>query len=123
MNLIATMKQEMLDVLTDNILSFWLDQMQDHEHGGFYGRMDGHCLLHPDAEKGAILNARILWAFSAAYRVLSRHTPDSPHLDEYPSIRRSNSTPSASSSTGSASMPVPPPTARPSTLPCSSSTV
>ena len=82
-NLVATMKQEMLDVLTDNILSFWLDQMQDHEHGGFYGRMDGHCLLHPDAEKGAILNARILWAFSAAYRVLSRHTPDSPHLDEY----------------------------------------
>ncbi|MBR1548432.1 MAG: AGE family epimerase/isomerase [Prevotella sp.] len=27
--------------------------------------------LHPEAEKGAILNARILWSFSAAYRVLS----------------------------------------------------
>ena len=44
--------------------------MQDVENGGFYGRMDGHMQLHPEAEKGAILNARILWSFSAAYRVL-----------------------------------------------------
>ena len=45
-------------------------EMQDVENGGFYGRMDGHMQLHPEAEKGAILNARILWSFSAAYRVL-----------------------------------------------------
>ena len=61
---------EMQDVLENNILHFWLDQMQDTENGGFYGRMDGHMQLHPQAEKGAILNARILWSFSAAYRVL-----------------------------------------------------
>ena len=30
--------------------------------------------MHADAEKGAILNARILWAFSAAYRVLGDKT-------------------------------------------------
>ena len=64
------MKREMQDVLEHNILRFWLDQMMDYEHGGFYGRMDGNCELHKDAEKGAILNARILWAFSAAFRVL-----------------------------------------------------
>ena len=64
------MKQEMQDVLQDNILCFWLDKMQDQEHGGFYGRIDGSGVLHPEAEKGAILNARILWSFSAAYRVL-----------------------------------------------------
>ena len=64
------MKQEMQDVLEKNILRFWLDKMVDREHGGFYGRIDGHGVLHPEAEKGAILNARILWAFSAAYRVL-----------------------------------------------------
>ena len=64
------MKQEMQDVLEKNILRFWLDKMVDREHGGFYGRIDGHGILHPEAEKGAILNARILWAFSAAYRVL-----------------------------------------------------
>ena len=66
------MKREMQDVLENNILSFWLQRMTDHEHGGYYGRMDGHYHLHVDAEKGAILNARILWAFSAAYRVLSK---------------------------------------------------
>lgn len=60
----------MQDVLESNILRFWLDKMQDRENGGFYGRIDGQGLLHPEAEKGAILNARILWSFSAAYRVL-----------------------------------------------------
>ena len=71
-NIVATMKKEMADVLQDNILRFWLDNMQDQEHGGFYGRMDGQGHLHPEADKGAILNARILWSFSAAYRVLSK---------------------------------------------------
>ena len=64
------LKREMQDVVENNILRFWLDQMMDYEHGGFYGRMDGNGELHKDAEKGAILNARILWAFSAAFRVL-----------------------------------------------------
>ena len=67
---INDMKSEMQDVLQKNILRFWLDKMIDHENGGFYGRIDGQGVLHPDAEKGAILNARILWSFSAAYRVL-----------------------------------------------------
>ena len=67
---IKMLKQEMQDVLEKNILRFWLDKMQDHENGGLYGRIDGQGALHPEAEKGAILNARILWSFSAAYRVL-----------------------------------------------------
>ena len=66
----TTLKSEMLDVLQNNILPFWINRMTDHENGGFYGRIDGHEVLHPEAEKGAILNARILWSFSAAYRVL-----------------------------------------------------
>ena len=69
---VKQMRAEMQDVLENNILRFWLDQMQDTENGGFYGRMDGHMQLHPEAEKGAILNARILWSFSAAYRVLGK---------------------------------------------------
>lgn len=68
--MIETLKKEMQDVVENNILRFWLDKMQDQENGGFYGRIDGHGALHKDAEKGAILNARILWSFSAAYRVL-----------------------------------------------------
>ena len=73
----------MLDVLESNILRFWLDKMQDPDNGGFYGRMDGHLRLYPEAEKGAILNARILWSFSAAYRVLSHLSSHTPHLAEY----------------------------------------
>ena len=68
---VQTLKREVQEVLTTNILPFWMNKMVDREHGGFYGRMDGTGVLHPEAEKGAILNARILWTFSAAYRVLS----------------------------------------------------
>ena len=59
-------------MLENNILRFWIDRMQDDAHGGFYGRMDSNNIIHADADKGAILNARILWAFSAAYRVLHK---------------------------------------------------
>ena len=62
----------MQDVVENNFLHFWVNKMVDREHGGFYGRMDGKDVLHPEAEKGAILNARILWSFSAAYRVLRK---------------------------------------------------
>jgi mannobiose 2-epimerase len=58
--------------LENNILPFWLNHMQDAEHGGFYGRIDGYGTLHPQANKGAVLNARILWTFSAAYRLLKK---------------------------------------------------
>lgn len=56
--------------LTGNILPFWISKMQDDEHGGFYGQIDGCDQLYPEANKGAVLNARILWTFSAAYRLL-----------------------------------------------------
>lgn len=66
------LKEEMQDVLENNILPYWSTKVVDYEKGGFYGRVDGHDQIHPDAEKGAVLNARILWAFSAAYRVLKK---------------------------------------------------
>ena len=59
-------------VLTDNILPYWINKRVDPNHGGFYGRITGEEVLKPEAEKGAILNARILWTFSAAYRILKR---------------------------------------------------
>ncbi|MBQ7440691.1 MAG: AGE family epimerase/isomerase, partial [Prevotella sp.] len=62
----------MQDVLENNILRFWLDKMQDDENGGFYGQMTGRGQLITEADKGAILNARILLSFSAAYRVLGK---------------------------------------------------
>ena len=59
-------------VLETNILPFWSERMVDNEHGGFYGRIDGNNILHPEAEKGAVLNARILWTFASATRILHR---------------------------------------------------
>lgn len=64
------LKQTMKDVLEHNILSYWIDHVVDKENGGFYGRIDGDDQIHAQAEKGAVMNARILWAISAAYRVL-----------------------------------------------------
>ncbi|MCQ2335066.1 MAG: AGE family epimerase/isomerase [Paludibacteraceae bacterium] len=69
---ILTLKHEMQDVVTRNILPFWMNKMQDLEHGGFYGQMTGEGQLVKAADKGCILNARILWSFSAAYRVLKQ---------------------------------------------------
>lgn len=66
------MKSLLKDVLTHNILPFWSTRMVDHQNGGFLGRIDGEGNVVEDAEKGAILNARILWSFAAAYRVLRK---------------------------------------------------
>jgi len=56
--------------LTANILPFWMRHTVDREHGGFYGGID--CDLHVDrqAPRAAVINARILWTFSAAARIL-----------------------------------------------------
>ena len=69
---ILQLKREVTEELTGNILPFWRDKMTDNARGGFYGRMTGKGELVPDAEKGAVLNARILWTFSAAYRLLKK---------------------------------------------------
>lgn len=55
--------------LTDNILKFWMERMPD-PRGGFYGQMEGNGQLNTEAPKGAILNARILWTFASAYRLI-----------------------------------------------------
>ena len=60
------LKQELKEELTHNILPFWMDKMMDDKNGGFYGQMTGRNQLVPNAPKGGILNARILWTFSSA---------------------------------------------------------
>ena len=66
------MRREMTEVLEKNILPFWMNRMVDTVHGGFYGRVTGEDELMPEAVKGAVLNARILWTFAAVYRVLGK---------------------------------------------------
>ena len=64
---IQQLKSEVREELLQNILPFWSEKMTDQKNGGFYGRIDGNDQLIPNADKGGILNARILWSFSAAY--------------------------------------------------------
>jgi mannobiose 2-epimerase len=60
-----------------SILTYWLKHTIDKERGGFYGRIDQDNKVYPDAPKGAILNGRILWSFSAGYH----HSPKKEYLD------------------------------------------
>ncbi|MCR4764964.1 MAG: AGE family epimerase/isomerase, partial [Bacteroidaceae bacterium] len=60
------LKKEVTTNLTDNILPFWLNYTVDPA-GGFYGVVNNDGTPVADAEKGSILNARILWTFSKAY--------------------------------------------------------
>lgn len=69
---ITRLRKEALEELEQNILPFWIGKMTDHEHGGFYGRITGDDQLDSQANKGLILNARILWTFSKAYRLLGK---------------------------------------------------
>lgn len=54
--------------LRENILPFWMKHARDRERGGFHGTIDGGLRISREAPRGALLTARILWTFSAAYR-------------------------------------------------------
>ena len=54
--------------LTENILPFWMERTVDPD-GGFYGTVLNDGSAVPGSDKGAILNARILWTFSRAFRI------------------------------------------------------
>jgi len=54
--------------LRGNILPFWLKYAVDEEYGGFRGQITNDLTVDPLAHKGLILNARILWTFSRAFR-------------------------------------------------------
>ncbi|WP_216848953.1 AGE family epimerase/isomerase [Pedobacter sp. L105] len=63
MNQVAAFQKEL-----DNILSYWMIFTPDLNNGGFYGKIDHKNNVDPEAPKGSVLNARILWTFSAAYQ-------------------------------------------------------
>ncbi|MEO5996671.1 MAG: AGE family epimerase/isomerase [Chitinophagaceae bacterium] len=53
----------------DNILDFWQSNAIDKENGGFYGKIEYDKTIILQASKGAVLNCRILWSFSAAFNL------------------------------------------------------
>ena len=67
---IEQMKNEVEANLTKNLLPWWSAKTVDNVNGGFYGRINSDEKVFPDEDKGGILNARILWTYSSAYRVL-----------------------------------------------------
>lgn len=54
---------------TGNILPFWMNHVVDHENGGFYGMVLTDRTPVREAQKGLVLNARLIWTFASAYRV------------------------------------------------------
>jgi cellobiose epimerase len=57
--------------LQGNLLPFWRERSLDHDGGGFVAEMANDGALNTNAFKGLILNARLLWTFSALYRELA----------------------------------------------------
>lgn len=68
---------EVRSELTDRIIPFWKG-LRDDIYGGYIGLVDFDLTRHPEAERGCILNSRILWFFSEAYMLLG----DKSLLDE-----------------------------------------
>lgn len=72
---IVQYKKEQEDEL-ESILFYWMHYTIDKEHGGFYGRIDHDNNIDSQAAKGSVLNSRILWSFSAAFK----HTGNPEYL-------------------------------------------
>ena len=66
-----------LETELGNILHYWERFAVDRQQGGFYGRIDGENIIHEKAPKGSVLNARILWTFSAVFN----HSQNPVHLE------------------------------------------
>ena len=67
----SSIKQAAEEMLLQTIIPFW-KRLRDEENGGFYGYMDFDLKLDKKAEKGCILNSRILWFFSEAAMLTGR---------------------------------------------------
>jgi mannobiose 2-epimerase len=67
---LRSLEREMRSELTERILPFWGERVVDQERGGFYGYIGPDGKPDPEAPRGAILNSRILWTFSAASQAL-----------------------------------------------------
>lgn len=58
--------------LLENILPFWRAHAVDHRHGGFVAELSNDLRPRAGAAKGLILNARLLWTFSAVHGYTDR---------------------------------------------------
>ena len=73
----AQLVTEVRRELVDHIIPFWKG-LRDDVRGGYVGQVDFDLTRRPEADKGCILNSRILWFFSEAALALG----DESLLDE-----------------------------------------
>lgn len=80
----SSIRKEAEQHLREVILPFW-KALKDEENGGFYGYMDFDRKLDKKADKGCILNSRILWFFTNACKVLQDESlrPYADHAYEF----------------------------------------
>lgn len=67
-DMLANYKTELTAELS-NIIAYWQKHAPDEINGGFFGKIDNDNNVTANAPKGSVLNARILWSFSAAYNL------------------------------------------------------
>lgn len=67
------LKKELEQEFHENLFPYWTRFSIDEKNGGFVGRVTFDNQKIYQADKGGILNARLLWAFSAAYKTF--HNP------------------------------------------------
>jgi mannobiose 2-epimerase len=63
---LALFKKQMEEELV-SILGYWMQYAKDELYGGFIGKIDHFNRPALHADKGSVLNSRILWTFSAAF--------------------------------------------------------
>lgn len=61
--------QEVNKEILEDVIPYWSSFAPDEFNGGFVGQVNDAGVPNPNADKGIILNTRILWTYSAAYRV------------------------------------------------------
>ena len=73
----AKLTEQVRRELVDRIIPFWKG-LRDDVNGGYIGQVDFDLTRRPEADRGCILNSRILWFFSEAFISLG----DASLLDE-----------------------------------------
>ncbi|MDP6046389.1 MAG: AGE family epimerase/isomerase [Phycisphaerae bacterium] len=100
------LREKMDNELRNNILSYWMKYAVQPDGRGFYGAVDMDNNPVPGVDKTCVLNARILWTYSAAanfydneeygriadlaYRVFIEHFLDSEHGGFYMTVTCDN---------------------------------
>ncbi len=63
------LKKQFENELTDNILYYWIKEVYDPRRKMFFGRISNEGEKFPEAPLSAVFITRIMWTFSAAYRI------------------------------------------------------